>query len=588
MKHLRKLLFLVSLCSLAPLAMAQDDEDLSKKYKKKDLEQLEQFEDGDYLFPPKPKNKPSIGVQGGLSLLFGDVPQGNGFGALLDFRKALGHAFSLRFQGGIGSTNGLHYQEARGYAGHGNPENPWNTIYNTEPTPPAVFYNYRMNYGEFSVQGLFSLNNVNFYKEQSRWNLYAGLGVGLIGYNTRVDALDENGDPYTEAFAQVIQDFPFDPDPNTPGIDDRRNRLDALQGILDGEYETQAEAHADRQTLPLGDDLSQVYTLSFFGVGIGGVRYRLSDRVEMNLEYRILATGDDLLDGQRWQENGAGPGETTPTTNDPDALNTLTLGLHFRLGKTEESLWWGNPLTQLYSDVQEARKTVKMLTEDSDGDGIPDLRDQEPDTPEGVPVDALGRALDSDDDGFTDDIDEQPFSPKGCDVDEYGIALDSDNDGTPDCYDQEPNSPPGMYYDAKGVAIRIETTNKVESPCLLPIIHFEVDKDMIKPEFYPEMYYIAQVMKNDPELRVRAVGYADARNTDAYNLDLSKRRVNNAISFIVNTYGIEEDRFEIDFKGENDPLIKGLPEDRKSGGGKLEPLYYVNRRVEFECVREER
>lgn len=575
MKNLRKLLILVSLCSIASMAVAQDDEELSRKYKKKDLEQLEQFEDGDYLFPPKPKNNWAIGAQGGLSLLFGDVRPENGWAAMLDVRKALGHAFSLRLQAGLGNTRGQNYEQSRGFEGKGG--NPWNQHY-TDPATTEVYYNYRMNYGEVSIQGIFSLNNVNFYKEQNRWNLYAGLGFGLMGYNTRVDALNGENEPYDFTSITAID---FNNDPFTIGIDGKRERLDALDGLLDGEFESQAEAHRDRQTLSLSDgDSSQVYTLSLFGVGIAGVRYRLNRRVELNLEYRILAANDDLLDGQRWLESGV----QTPA---PDALNTLTLGINFRLGKSEDALWWGNPLTQLYSDVQDARQTVKMLTEDSDGDGIPDLRDQEPDTPEGIPVDAVGRALDSDNDGFTDDVDEQPFSPKNCDVDEYGVAIDSDNDGTPDCYDKEPNSPPGMYYDANGVAIRIETETKSESPCLLPIIHFEVDRDMIKPEFYPEMYYIAQVMKNDPNLKVRAVGYADARNTDAYNLDLSKRRVNNAISFISNTYGIDEGRFIADFKGENDPLIEGLPDERQQSN-KLEPLYYVNRRVEFECVREER
>ena len=314
-----------------------------------------------------------------------------------------------------------------------------------------------------------------------------------------------------------------------------------------------------------------------------GLRYRLGRRVELELEHRIAWSNDDLLDGQRWQEVG---GALTPLTRDFDSYNHTTLGIHFRLGKGEESLWWSNPLTEVYSSAQEAREIVKRLTDDSDNDGVPDLYDKEPDTPIDSPVDGQGRTLDSDQDGYPDNEDDEPFTPKGCDVDGNGVALDADNDGVPDCFDKEPNSPPGMYYDAKGVAIQMPDpgASVADVPCLLPIIHFDLDKDAIKPEFYPELYYIAQVMKNDPSLRVRATGHTDVRNTDTYNEDLSMRRVNNAVDFIVNSYGVDRSRFVTSYQGEQQNLIQNLPANHSNR--KLEPLHYVNRRVEFECVRE--
>jgi hypothetical protein len=44
-------------------------------------------------------------------------------------------------------------------------------------------------------------------------------------------------------------------------------------------------------------------------------------------------------------------------------------------------------------------------------------------------------------------------SPQGAPVDTRGITLDSDKDGIPDYKDDEPFSPPGYEVDSKGVAV---------------------------------------------------------------------------------------------------------------------------------------
>ncbi|MEL6670822.1 MAG: OmpA family protein [Bacteroidota bacterium] len=586
LQHLLLLLFLSS--TMVGVGYAQDD-DKYQNIKKRDYDQKDQYDDGDYLFPPQPRNNWSIGVKGGLAYVAGDVKAQPGAGFGLDVRKALGHAFSMRLQVGAGQTEGLNYQPTNGYRNHNG--NPWDALYfpgdvnaiNGSAAPPSVFYNFRMRYADVALQGLVNLNNINFYKEQNQWNIYAAAGIGVMAYNVKVDAAQANGEPYDFSTIPTLTGN------NTPGsIGGRKDAVNALKNLLDGVYETPAEGHADETELQFSGDNYTINPVLTVGAG---VRYRLGRRVEIELEHRIAWSNDDLLDGQRWQEvGGGGPDwalDQTPLTRDFDSYNHTTIGLHFRLGPGEESLWWSNPLTEVYSSAQEAREIVKKLTDDTDNDGVPDLYDKEPDTPEGSPVDGQGVTRDSDGDGYADDQDDEPFTPKGCDVDGSGVALDADNDGVPDCFDKEPNSPPGMYYDVKGVAIQMpEPTaggGTAEAPCLLPIIHFDLDKDEIKPEFYPELYYIAQVMKNDPSLNVNAVGHTDVRNTDAYNQDLSMRRVNNAVDFIVNSYGIDRNRFGTGYKGESENLIKNLPDNHSSR--KLEPLHYVNRRVEFECVR---
>ena len=141
---------------------------------------------------------------------------------------------------------------------------------------------------------------------------------------------------------------------------------------------------------------------------------------------------------------------------------------------------FGNNVIELSMGYRIAKKSDYF---DTDNDGVMDMKDQEPNTPEGcevngfgvaldddrdgvancldeepytvygAPVDARGVALDGDKDGVIDMKDQQKNTPSGCKVNEYGVALDSDMDGVPDCLDKEANSPKGAEVDAQGVAL---------------------------------------------------------------------------------------------------------------------------------------
>jgi outer membrane protein OmpA-like peptidoglycan-associated protein len=99
---------------------------------------------------------------------------------------------------------------------------------------------------------------------------------------------------------------------------------------------------------------------------------------------------------------------------------------------------------------------AKGCPHDSDGDGVLDGIDQCPNTPPGTKVDAKGcplaaaPELDSDGDGVPDSIDKCPNTPAGAKVDATGCPIDSDGDGVPDGIDQCPNTPKGATVDATG------------------------------------------------------------------------------------------------------------------------------------------
>jgi outer membrane protein OmpA-like peptidoglycan-associated protein len=102
-------------------------------------------------------------------------------------------------------------------------------------------------------------------------------------------------------------------------------------------------------------------------------------------------------------------------------------------------------------------------------------------------------------------------------------------------------------------------------------IYFDVNKDVVKPESYATLKGIADVLKENPTVRVKIVGYTDSDGADAANLDLSKRRGASVKAELVKNFGIEASRLESDGLGETKPVA---PNDTPSNKA-------MNRRVEF-------
>lgn len=102
-------------------------------------------------------------------------------------------------------------------------------------------------------------------------------------------------------------------------------------------------------------------------------------------------------------------------------------------------------------------------------------------------------------------------------------------------------------------------------------IYFDSGSDKIKPESYGTLKEIAEVLKQNPDVKVKIVGHTDSDGDDKSNLDLSKRRAASVKNTLVNDFQIEATRMETDGKGESQPIS-----DNKTREGKAN-----NRRVEF-------
>lgn len=104
-------------------------------------------------------------------------------------------------------------------------------------------------------------------------------------------------------------------------------------------------------------------------------------------------------------------------------------------------------------------------------------------------------------------------------------------------------------------------------------IYFDYDKAEIHKEHEAFLLKMVQVVEGHTDLRIKVTGNTDADGSDAYNLELSKKRAEALINFFVSK-GLNRDRIEIDFKGESNPVdTNNTPEGKQK-----------NRRVDFSFI----
>lgn len=144
----------------------------------------------------------------------------------------------------------------------------------------------------------------------------------------------------------------------------------------------------------------------FFQVGTG-VRYNISEALDIEARIMYLKSGDDEFDGGGWARNSTASMEYN-LINDTysDDIVNLSLGLNFKIGKNDTHLNWYDPMQNLYYKVEELEKKaftpVVCSAGDNDNDGVCDDWDRELNTPAGARVDGAGVALDMDLDGVID------------------------------------------------------------------------------------------------------------------------------------------------------------------------------------------
>jgi outer membrane protein OmpA-like peptidoglycan-associated protein len=101
-------------------------------------------------------------------------------------------------------------------------------------------------------------------------------------------------------------------------------------------------------------------------------------------------------------------------------------------------------------------------------------------------------------------------------------------------------------------------------------IHFEVDSDVPKPSATGALERLLVALQSAPDLVVNIEGHTDSDGEDAYNLDLSNRRAQSVVAWLV-AHGIDAGRLGPVGKGEAEPVASNTTADGKA----------LNRRVDI-------
>lgn len=493
----------------------------------KKMNQQNEFWNNTYSFPARPRNQWEIGISGGMFSISGDVPSLNPTpGGSIHIRKALGYVFSVRAQYVYGIAKGLSWFQSYNYKK--NPawssnlpagqeyaaldRTPSGQLQSTIPGQPVegIFYNYRSKVQDLSLQGIVTFNNIRFHKQKSALVIYGGVGFGMSVYKTMVNALNANGQKYTNEFAQI----PL----ASQTHDNRKDVLDNLKNLMDDTYETAAQAPGRRRGT-LGDN-----TIRPSGHFIGGVAFKLSKRLNLAFEEKYTVVKDDYLDGQIWQEHSEGDAALTPEF---DSYNYASIGLNFNLGaKSVEPLWWLNPLDYVYSELNNPRhmKLPKPTFDDADADGVLDQLDKEPNTPAGCPVDTHGVSRDTDGDGVPDCNDKELITPTYCQpVDADGVG----NCPLPDCCKNQP-----VIQGPEACPIGD-----------LPSISFRGNTSTITADAKAMLATVASKLKSNAQCNILITGYPAASKASQA---LCSKRTQAIKQYLMEQEGISADRITTD------------------------------------------
>jgi outer membrane protein OmpA-like peptidoglycan-associated protein len=213
---------------------------------------------------------------------------------------------------------------------------------------------------------------------------------------------------------------------------------------------------------------------------------------------------------------------------------------------------------------------------DTDGDGVPDSADQCVLDPEDADkyLDEDGcPELDNDLDTVPDVTDKCPNEAEDPDgyQDEDGCPdPDNDKDEVPDLKDQCPNTAGSTTQEPLGCPVK---SLVIVTDCEVKItqqIHFEFNKAKIRPESFPVLDAVVDVLNKTPDIRIEVQGHTDNVGGAAYNKRLSDQR-SAAVRQYLTAHGVQSTRLTSHGYGFDRPLVPNNTDQNRA----------LNRRVQF-------
>lgn len=264
----------------------------------------------------------------------------------------------------------------------------------------------------------------------------------------------------------------------------------------------------------------------------GGIKFKVSERVNFDLAYTMNFLDADDLDGTK------GKGFTK------DKWSYTSAGIEFSLGSTSKpNLDWVNPVALMYDELKDPtlRNEVEALKGRVSA------------------LEAADLLKDSDGDGVADKLDKCPNTEAGIKVDGSGCPLDVDADGIPDSKDACPT--------VKGTAALNGCPEFAAGPSLP--IQFEFNSSVLRTSAYSILDGVASNLKSNSNAVVQLDGHASAEGTEEYNMTLSRDRANSVKTYLVNA-GVAANRISTTAYGESRPVASNATEAGRSQNRRVE------------------
>jgi OOP family OmpA-OmpF porin len=106
-------------------------------------------------------------------------------------------------------------------------------------------------------------------------------------------------------------------------------------------------------------------------------------------------------------------------------------------------------------------------------------------------------------------------------------------------------------------------------------LFFDFDKAVLKPESFPELNRIIDLMKEKSGMQIEIAGHTDATGPDQYNLALSEKRAKAVVKYLSEKGQLDGSRFKAVFFGESKPIADNVTKEGRK----------KNRRVEFKILK---
>ncbi|RBQ01844.1 OmpA family protein [Pedobacter miscanthi] len=123
-------------------------------------------------------------------------------------------------------------------------------------------------------------------------------------------------------------------------------------------------------------------------------------------------------------------------------------------------------------------------------------------------------------------------------------------------------------------SIVIDKAIKIEN------IYYDFDKWNIRADAAVELDKLVKIMKDNPTIWIELGSHTDSRGKDSYNLNLSQKRAESAVQYIISR-GIDKNRITAKGYGETQLLNKCA-----NGVNCTEEEHQLNRRTEFKIVKQ--